>query len=248
MPFKIISETITNNPIGEQKNVFVQFIGEKLSFIDYISGSIVASIGFIQMSEEEKEKELLRIIKKEFFPEPFNEDKIDTIAQTVADSNVKFEENIVAMESLKTELNVTVNALAANLEKVSKQVLKSDISEEDYQEIISIYPEWKTETVYAIGNVVRFENKAWEVIQAHTSQIGWEPKEVPALFKEITPKTVITDDGEVGIIPEFVQPTGAHDAYKIGDKVSFNGKIYVSKVDANTYSPTDYAQNWQEQV
>lgn len=47
-------------------------------------------------------------------------------------------------------------------------------------------------------------------------------------------------------VPEFVQPTGAHDAYKKGDKVSFNGKIYESLIDANVYSPSAYPLGWQE--
>lgn len=49
-------------------------------------------------------------------------------------------------------------------------------------------------------------------------------------------------------IPEFVQPTGAHDAYKKGDKVSFNGKIYESLIDTNAYSPSAYPLGWREIV
>ena len=49
-------------------------------------------------------------------------------------------------------------------------------------------------------------------------------------------------------IPEFVQPTGAHDAYKKGDKVSFNGKIYESLIDTNVHSPSAYPLGWQEIV
>ena len=37
--------------------------------------------------------------------------------------------------------------------------------------------------------------------------------------------------------PEWVQPNGAHDAYSTGDKVSYNGKHYISTIDANTYAP-----------
>lgn len=47
-------------------------------------------------------------------------------------------------------------------------------------------------------------------------------------------------------IPDFVQPTGAHDAYKKGDKVKFNGKIYESLIDSNVYSPTAYPAGWKE--
>ena len=49
-------------------------------------------------------------------------------------------------------------------------------------------------------------------------------------------------------IPEFVQPTGVHDAYKKGDKVSFSGKIYESLIDTNVHSPSAYPLGWQEIV
>ena len=48
--------------------------------------------------------------------------------------------------------------------------------------------------------------------------------------------------------PEFVQPTGAHDAYHIGDKITFNGKHYVSLLDGNVWSPAVYPAGWQEQT
>lgn len=44
---------------------------------------------------------------------------------------------------------------------------------------------------------------------------------------------------------EWVQPTGAHDAYNTGDKVSFNGKHYTSKIDGNTWSPEAYPDGWE---
>lgn len=47
-------------------------------------------------------------------------------------------------------------------------------------------------------------------------------------------------------IPDFVQPTGAHDAYKKGDKVKFEGKVYESLIDANVYSPSAYPAGWKE--
>lgn len=49
-------------------------------------------------------------------------------------------------------------------------------------------------------------------------------------------------------IPDFVQPTGAHDTYKKGDKVSFNGKIYESLIDTNVHSPSAYPLGWREIV
>lgn len=46
-----------------------------------------------------------------------------------------------------------------------------------------------------------------------------------------------------GDVPEWIQPTGAHDAYKIGAKVKYNGKIYVSTVDNNVWAPGVYGWN-----
>ena len=34
---------------------------------------------------------------------------------------------------------------------------------------------------------------------------------------------------------------------KIGDKVIFEGNIYTSKINSNTWSPTEYAQGWQKE-
>ena len=51
---------------------------------------------------------------------------------------------------------------------------------------------------------------------------------------------------EEGAAPEWVQPTGAHDAYQTGDHVMFEGQEYVSLIDGNTWSPTAYPQGWEK--
>lgn len=43
--------------------------------------------------------------------------------------------------------------------------------------------------------------------------------------------------------PEWVQPTGAHDAYNTGDVVIYNGTLYVCTIDANVYAPGVYGWN-----
>ena len=52
-------------------------------------------------------------------------------------------------------------------------------------------------------------------------------------------------DGEEDI-PAFVQPTGAHDAYQTGDRVTYNGHIYESTINNNVWSPDTYPQGWTE--
>lgn len=46
--------------------------------------------------------------------------------------------------------------------------------------------------------------------------------------------------------PAWVQPTGAQDAYNIGDVVSFEGAAYRSVIDGNTWSPAGYPAGWEE--
>lgn len=47
---------------------------------------------------------------------------------------------------------------------------------------------------------------------------------------------------------EWVQPTGGHDAYKVGDRVTYKGKVYESVIDANVWAPDAYPQGWREIV
>lgn len=72
----------------------------------------------------------------------------------------------------------------------------------------------------------------------------WEPTAQSAQWEEIdaSGNPVVPPPNEY---PAWVQPTGAHDAYKIGDKVTFEGKRYTSKINGNTWSPTAYPAGWQ---
>ena len=45
--------------------------------------------------------------------------------------------------------------------------------------------------------------------------------------------------------PEWHQPTGSHDAYNVGDKVSYEGKHYECTVDGNVWPP-DGGFGWKE--
>ena len=48
--------------------------------------------------------------------------------------------------------------------------------------------------------------------------------------------------------PEYVQPTGAHDAYNIGDKITFEGEKYTCKMNGCVWSPKDYPAGWEKVV
>ena len=103
---------------------------------------------------------------------------------------------------------------------------------------MAIYPAWEIGKAYAVNDRRRYGANLYKCVQAHTSQADWTPDATPALWVKVS----------VDEWPEFVQPTGAHDAYNTGDKVTYNGKRYISLIDANVYSPGDYQAGWEEQV
>lgn len=72
----------------------------------------------------------------------------------------------------------------------------------------------------------------------------WEPTAQSAEWEEIDEQgnVVVPPPNEY---PAWKQPTGGHDAYKIGDKVTFEGKRYTSKINGNVWSPTAYPAGWQ---
>lgn len=90
-------------------------------------------------------------------------------------------------------------------------------------------------THYYVKQTFIYEGVLYEVIQEHTSQADWIPTTTPALYKKAQ-----TED-----YPQWVQPTGAQDAYTLGAKVTFNGLHYQSLINANVWSPSAYPQGWK---
>jgi hypothetical protein len=91
---------------------------------------------------------------------------------------------------------------------------------------------------YNIGDRVMFQDVMYEsLIDGNT----FSPADYPAGW-------TVVGGTEPEAPAEWVQPTGAGDAYNIGDRVTFEGKAYESLIDGNTWSPTAYPAGWQEIV
>lgn len=114
-------------------------------------------------------------------------------------------------------------------------IAADQLSSDELQKLAAIYHEWVVGVAYSVGDIVQYGGKLFIVLQAHVSQADWSPPLVPALFKPT---------GAEGVIPDWVQPTGAHDAYNMGDLVKFNSKVYKSLINGNTWSPTAYPAGW----
>lgn len=109
------------------------------------------------------------------------------------------------------------------------------LPDEEAETVTALFLDWEDGKAYAVGDRVKYNGLLYRCVQAHTSQADWTPDIVPALW-------VRTSTEEW---PEWIQPTGAHDAYNQGDKVSHNEKHWISDIDANVYEPGVYG--WTEQ-
>ena len=106
-------------------------------------------------------------------------------------------------------------------------------------ESIELFAEWRADVAYAADTRLRYCGKLYRVVQAHTSQADWAPDITPALYAEVAAP---------GEIPVWRQPTGAQDAYMIGDRVHYpdaDGPVYRSAVDNNVWTPGVYG--WERE-
>lgn len=110
------------------------------------------------------------------------------------------------------------------------------IDEVTATEHMSVFAAWEPGIAYAIGNLRTYGDKLYKCVQAHTSQSDWTPDVAVSLW------SVAGDPAEE--YPEWSQPIGAHDAYQTGDKVSHNGKHWISTADNNVWEPGVYG--WME--
>lgn len=112
------------------------------------------------------------------------------------------------------------------------------MSDADALEAVELFAAWQSNHEYSAGERVRWLGTLYRCEQGHVSQAGWTPDSTPALWTEVAPP---------GEIPVWRQPTGAQDAYRLGDKVHYpdkDGPVWVSTIDYNTYQPGVYG--WEE--
>ena len=79
---------------------------------------------------------------------------------------------------------------------------------------------WEADTKYAAGDRRRHDGKVYKCLQAHTSQVGWEPQAVPALW-------VVINISSPGTIDDPI-PAARGMEYKYG-------KYYLDSEDSKTY-------------
>ena len=163
--------------------------------------------------------------------ESLTEEEIQALKDSVPDPIEEVDVNVLRQDV--DELQETVlhdipqpmmfRSMMMAVRKILKQ---SEMTDEELLELIDVYDEFEMGLEVIVGDYYKYQDNLYEVIQEHTTQ--WTPDTVPALFNKVIPK---------GVIPEWEQPTGSQNAYKIGDTVTYKGSTYVSKIEGNTTVP-----------
>ena len=101
---------------------------------------------------------------------------------------------------------------------------------------VGLYPHWDVDIAVNVGDRYQYGEVLYRCVQDHTTQADWTPNVTPALWVVVSLEE----------FPQWVQPTGGHDAYNTGDKVTHNDVKYISDVDANVWEPG--VHGWSEYV
>lgn len=124
---------------------------------------------------------------------------------------------------------------ARQLRRLIEQ-LSISLDDETALKAVELFPEWNSTKSYQINDRIKFDNILYKCVQAHTAQADWIPPLTPALWTRVS----------IEEWPEWVQPTGAQDAYMNGDKVSHNNLHWISIIDSNVWEPGIYG--WEQQA
>ena len=131
-----------------------------------------------------------------------------------------------------------IEAKEESLNKIGKIVANQITDDAVALSIKEFYDEWQEGVTYKVNQYVMYKEVLYKVLTEHNSQASWTPDVSPSLFA----KVLIDPTGET--IPDWVQPDSTN-AYMIGDKVKYEGVVYVSLIDNNIWSPVDYPAGWQ---
>ena len=114
--------------------------------------------------------------------------------------------------------------------------LRNSATDEQALKASTLYPKWKVGTAYQKGERVLHNDILYKVLTDHMAQADWTPDAAPSLFA----KVLIPDKN---VIPEWEQPESTN-PYSKGNKVTHNGKTWLSTIDGNVWEPGVYG--WEE--
>ena len=187
----------------------------------------------INKSDDELIEMGLREFYKKYFADKFQNESIESLNEKVKEIDDIYDEVSQVRDEIKSVHNEVAN--------LSKVVFAKDLTDEEKEELNSQYPDYEVGASYQAGDVINYNGELYEVVKPHTSAEHYKPDSTLSLYTPYL-KGEIADKE---VVYEWKRPLSTLDAYQTGDKVLFEGKVYESTKDANTWSPTDYPDAWR---
>ena len=135
-------------------------------------------------------------------------------------------------EIVKNVINGKAYELTIMLTKIKTLWVEGDISDAQKEELIEL----ARTNAKAENSCAPLQNQ----IDALFTNVKELAQEIATLKNDGVAPEEPTEE-----YPEYVQPTGGHDAYKVGDKITYNGKKYECQKDNCVWDPDDYPQGWK---
>lgn len=103
---------------------------------------------------------------------------------------VAAQEEIAALEAQVRLQAIAERSRPLTQEEVSRMLITQQINAMQVDDNTALrmkdfYPEWTTGVSYSVGFKIKRNNKLWRVLQAHTSQVTWEPENATSLWETI---------------------------------------------------------------
>lgn len=157
-----------------------------------------------------------------------------SIREMTTDEIIEMQKQQAAFEAAERTRPLTAWEVTALL--IKQQINTLTVDDNTALRMVEYYPEWTTDTDYATGFKVQYGSKLYKCLTAHASQADWTPDAAPSLWAKVL---IPAPD----VIPEWEQPDSTN-PYMTGDKVTHNGKTWVSDIDNNVWTPGVYG--WTE--
>jgi hypothetical protein len=178
-----------------------------------------------------------KIVKNEFIYEDENIKIPIDPSISIFDNGKKYFAKYSKAKKAIPFIEEQIEIASEELEVLAKDQLLPVLTDTQAYTFRYLFPTFEIDKSYEVGERIIYEDKFYKVITTHTSQADWTPDVAVSLFVEISDPAIE--------YPEFKKPYSAETAYMKGDKITFEGNKYVSTMDNNVYSPTEYPQGWE---
>lgn len=197
--------------------------------------------------------------KEKFYPTKFNSPtdtiysffEVDSFPENIAmgtavynNGEISVDEELYAQhQAAQEEARVAYNR-ELQTRKAAKMLAEQQTDDENIVMFADLYDSWEADRTYKTGKILSYgvtesgNTQLYRVVQDHTSQSDWKPDATSSLYSKIG----FTPSG----VEMWIQPTGAHNAYKTGAIVEHNGKKWESTVDGNVWEPGVVPDVWKE--